>query len=130
MRRVKWLIGILGIGAVAAAVNAARSAKRRGAGTIQPVERRAEPDPGALEAMMNGGTRRVGLDLEQIQQLNPDAYQPLVEYLTYIQVQRGDNSTLVFVRDRDIETIAEMLNQTKEEFMERFEKLGVMLSMN
>lgn len=79
---------------------------------------------------MNGGTRRVGLDLEQIQQLNPDAYQPLVEYLTYIQVQRGDNSTLVFVRDRDIETIAEMLNQTKEEFMERFEKLGVMLSMN
>ncbi|MCA1838795.1 MAG: hypothetical protein LC723_00480 [Actinobacteria bacterium] len=96
-------------------------------------ERRSEPDPEALKAAAAAeAPNRVGLDLDRLKGLEQSAYKPLVEYLTYIQVQRGDGEgqSLVFVRQRDIESLAELTGGSKESFVEDFKQLGVLLSMN
>jgi hypothetical protein len=93
------------------------------------VERRSAPDPAALAAAAEQASR-FGLDLERLRLLKPDSYKPLVEYLTYIQVQRGSDESLIFVRGRDIDRLAELSGEPKEEVIDQFQKLGVLLSMN
>jgi hypothetical protein len=129
MRKLGWLLLALAAIGVAVSVKTRRSAQS--GETImfpKPVDRRAEPDPEALDAMTSG--RKIALDVEQLKLMNPEAYEPLVEYLTYIQVQRGEKQSLVFVRERDIDELAKMADETKDKFMEKFEQLGVLLSMN
>ena len=57
-------------------------------------------------------------------------YKPLMEYLGYIQVQRGGDETLLFVRMKDLDEMAALAGQSREEFLKQFKKLGVLLSMN
>lgn len=93
-----------------------------------PLERRAQPDPEALAA--SSPPDRAGLDMGKLQELEMTPYKPLVQYLTAIQVQRGENETLLFVRQRDLDALAALAGEEKEEFMENFRRLGVLLSMN
>lgn len=91
-------------------------------------ERRAEPDPEALSAG-KAGPDRIGFDLEQLRS-GAAAYEPLIEHLTYIQVKRGEQESLIFVRRRDLDTLAALTGMSKEDFVEQFQQLGVMISQN
>lgn len=108
-----------------AANRAAASRAERGR-----LERRSQPDREALRALVDGASSRVGLDLERLRQLGEANYHPLVEYLEYIQLQRGETETLVFVRQRDIEKLAVLAGEAREDFVKRFSRLGIVLSMN
>jgi len=93
-------------------------------------ERRAEPDPEALKAAAKPTNHRPGLDLERLKSLPSSAYQPLTEYLSYIQVKRGETESLVFVRESDIDALAKMTGESRENFVKEFKRLGVLISMN
>ena len=93
-------------------------------------ERRSRSDPEALKALVDGSVSRIGLDLERLKELKSANYKPLMEYLGYIQVQRGGNETLLFVRMKDLDEMAALAGQSREEFLKQFKKLGVLLSMN
>ncbi|HEU5002085.1 MAG TPA: hypothetical protein VFW71_04825 [Actinomycetota bacterium] len=94
------------------------------------LERRSDPDREALRGLIDGATARVGLDLERLRKLEEANYHPLVEYLEYIQMQRGDTETLVFVRQRDVDKLAVLAGEPREDFLKRFSRLGIVLSMN
>jgi hypothetical protein len=96
----------------------------------RPVERRSRSDPDALQALVQGSVSRVGFDLERLNTLKEANYKPLTEYLQYIQVQRGGSDTLVFVRTRDLDELAGMVGQSRDEFLHQSKKLGILLSMN
>ena len=64
-------------------------------------ERRSEPDPDSLAAMSTGNFDRIGLDVGRLKELESNNYKPLVQYLTAIQVKRGEmGETLLFDSDR------------------------------
>lgn len=126
MKRLRRVLGMLGlVGAAIALIRMVGRSSRK-----QPVERRAEPDPEALEALGNGEAGRVGLDLELLKRMKEATHEPLIEYLTYIQVQRGENQSLVFVRQRDLDALATLAGESRESFVDQFQQLGVLLSMN
>jgi hypothetical protein len=133
MKRWGWVFGALALLAGAVSVVLIR---RRIAGpdplmnSVAPVERRARSDPEALRALVQGDVSRVGLDLGRLQELKEANYKPLMEYLGYIQVQRGGSETLLFVRTRDLDEMAALAGQSRDEFVKQFKKLGVLLSMN
>jgi hypothetical protein len=93
-------------------------------------ERRAQPDPEALKAASKPSNHRPGLDLERLKSLPSARYQPLTEYLSYIQVKRGESESLVFVRESDIDALAKMTGESRENFVKEFKRLGVLISMN
>lgn len=97
---------------------------------LSPVaERRADPDPEALAASTEQ-QGRVGLDLDRLKSMQSSTYKPLVEYLSYIQVQRGEDRSLVFVRQKDLHSLAALTGGDTDSFVEEFKQLGVLLSMN
>ncbi len=128
---------ILKLGVVAAAAVAIRSwlkghPQQPGSSDADqgPVtERRAEPDPEALAAVTEQ-QGRVGLDLDRLKSMQSSTYKPLVEYLSYIQVQRGEDRSLVFVRQKDLHSLAALTGGDTDSFVEEFKQLGVLLSMN
>ena len=136
MKRLAWLLA--GLGIVVGVAWVIRS--RRGVFGPPPGltglnghalrERRSRSDPEALKALVDGSVSRVGLDLERLKELKSANYKPLMEYLGYIQVQRGGNETLLFVRMKDLDEMAALAGQSREEFLKQFKKLGVLLSMN
>ena len=136
MKRLAWLLA--GLGVVVGVAWVVRS--RRGVFGPPPGltglnghalrERRSRSDPEALKALVDGSVSRVGLDLERLKELKSANYKPLMEYLGYIQVQRGGNETLLFVRMKDLDEMALLAGQSREEFLKQFKKLGVLLSMN
>lgn len=130
MRKLGWIALVAGIAGGIAAIRSKAGSPVSSGVTHRPPDRRSDPDPKALEALSSGEVERVALNVEQLKQMNPEAYEPLVEYLTYIQIQRGENQSLVFVRQRDLDELAEMVGEPREEFVEKFEQLGVLLSMN
>ncbi len=130
MRKLGWIALIVGVAGGAAAIRSKMRSPTSTPISTRPPDRRSDPDPQALEALTSGEVERVALNVEQLKEMNPEAYEPLVEYLTYIQIQRGENQSLVFVRQRDIDELAKMANEPREEFVEKFEQLGVLLSMN
>ncbi|MGI8426238.1 MAG: hypothetical protein ACR2FO_04000 [Actinomycetota bacterium] len=91
-------------------------------------ERRADPDPKAL-AVRTAGLDRIGFDLERLRQKSSD-YKPLVEHLSFIQVKRGEQESLMFVRSRDLDSLAALTGMSKEAFVEEFQQMGVLVSMN
>ncbi|MGH2767465.1 MAG: hypothetical protein ACRDIF_00700 [Actinomycetota bacterium] len=111
------------------AVVVVRRRQRRHASSPPRQERRAEADSSALQA---GARRevRVGFDLERLGQLESATYQPVIEYLSYIQVRRGEAESLLFVRDRDLDALSSLTGLSRQEFEERFKKIGVLLSLN
>lgn len=119
---MKWLLRLLGIEG---------GSRRAGPSTELTLrERRSEPDPAALAAGASGPVSRPGLDLERLKALPSASYQPLTEYLTYIQVKRGETESLVFVRASDIDALAALTGESKENFVKEFKRLGVLISMN
>jgi len=136
VKRLAWLLA--GLGVVVGVAWVVRS--RRGVFGPPPGltglnghalrERRSRSDPEALKALVDGSVSRVGLDLERLKELKSANYKPLMEYLGYIQVQRGGNETLLFVRMKDLDEMAALAGQSREEFLKQFKKLGVLLSMN
>lgn len=94
------------------------------------MERRSRSDPEALQALVDGRASRVGLDLGRLKELKSVNYKPLMEYLGYIQVQRGGNETLLFVRMKDLDEMADLAGESRDELVKQFKKLGVLLSMN
>lgn len=91
-------------------------------------ERRSTPDPEALRSAAGG--RGIGFDVERLKSLETPTYQPVVEYLSYIQVQRGDDQSIVFVRERDVDSLAALTGGSRKKFVDEFQQLGVLLSMN
>lgn len=74
---------------------------------------------------------RVGVDVQKLQELEMTPYKPLVGYLTAIQVQRGeDQSTLLFVRRRDLDALAELAGEDRNQFLDHLREMGILLSMN
>ena len=141
MKRLRWLLlgaGVAG-GAALVLVRLRKGGRKgfpaAGAPSVSPnghppVERRARSDPEALQALVDGTTSRVGLDLGRLKQLKSVNYTPLMEYLGYIQVQRGGNETLLFVRMKDLDEMADLAGQSRDELVKQFKRLGVLLSMN
>lgn len=93
-------------------------------------ERRSKPDPEALESSGNGQGGAFGFDIERLKSLEASTYKPVVEYLSYIQVQRGGDQSIIFVRERDVESLAALTGGSKDKFVDEFQQLGVLLSMN
>lgn len=118
---MRWLMKLLGL-----------EPRQDGPAPVEaPIqERRAEPDPEALKAAAKPTNHRPGLDLERLKSLPSSAYQPLTEYLSYIQVKRGETESLVFVRESDIDALAKMTGESRENFVKEFKRLGVLISMN
>jgi len=147
MKRLRWLLLGAGVAGGAALVLARfRKGVRQGlptagAPSVPPngqneqngrplVERRSRSDPEALQALVDGTASRVGLDLGRLKELKSVNYKPLMEYLGYIQVQRGGNETLLFVRLKDLDEMADLAGESRDELVKQFKKLGVLLSMN
>src|SRR5437660_6006292 len=136
MKRLRWLV--VGAGVVGGIALVLLRFRRMGSSPSPspslnghlPVERRSRSDPEALRALVEGSASRIGLDLERLKELKSANYKPLMEYLGYIQVQRGGNETLLFVRMKDLDELADLAGQSREEFVKQFKKLGVLLSMN
>lgn len=96
-----------------------------------PRERRAEPDPEAFAAVFQGKVDRIGLNVERLKQLEEANYRPVVQYLTAIQVKRGEGGdTLLFVRQKDLDALAELAGDSKDSLVENFRQLGILMSMN
>lgn len=144
-RKLVVALGLTALSVTAAALAARRRSRRpaasQGPSAPQPeaagasshplvIERRASADPNALQVLVDGAPSRVGFDVERLQTLKEANYKPLMEYLQYIQVQRGGSDTLVFVRTRDLDQLAGLVGQSRDEFLKQFKKLGVLLSMN
>ena len=133
MKRLRWLL--IGAGVVGGTALVLLRFRRHQEPSFSlnghhQVERRSRSDPEALRALVEGSASRVGLDLERLKELKTANYKPLMEYLGYIQVQRGGNETLLFVRMKDLDELADLAGQSREEFVKQFRKLGVLLSMN
>ncbi|HEY2668099.1 MAG TPA: hypothetical protein VGK51_14795 [Actinomycetota bacterium] len=148
MKRLRWLLVGAGVaGGAAVVLLRLKSVRQRfpsagppsagppsvspnGLNGHAPVERRSRSDPEALQAMVDGSASRVGLDLGRLKELKSVNYKPLMEYLGYIQVQRGENETLLFVRMKDLDEMADLAGESRDELIKQFKKLGVLLSMN
>lgn len=121
---MKWLMRLLGLQSRAAI-------STEPAVTLPAIqERRAQPDPVALQAAAKPISHRPGLDLERLKSLPSSSYHPLTEYLSYIQVKRGETESLVFVRESDIDALANMTGESRDNFVKEFKRLGVLISMN
>lgn len=69
-----------------------------------------------------------GLDVDRIKQ--ESGFEPVVQYLTYIQSQRGEGSHLLFVRHDDLDAMASLEGQRTPAFLRRLDQLGVVVSNN
>lgn len=75
-----------------------------------------------------GQRSKVGLDMEKLR--DTSGFEPVVQYLTYVQSRRGDESHLLFVRDSDLNQIAGLSGGDVDMFVERLDRLGVLVSNN
>jgi hypothetical protein len=78
-----------------------------------------------------GRVDTVALDLERLRTSGDSDLEPVVEYLTYIQSQRGeDTGHLTFVRYDDLDAMADREGVDTPAFLERLDQLGVVVSNN
>lgn len=75
-----------------------------------------------------GKGKGLGIDVDRLR--DQPGLEPAVEYLTYIQVQRGMDEHLMFVRDEDLEAMAALEGDDVPGLVERLRKLGVVVSRN
>ncbi len=76
-----------------------------------------------------GRTGSVGFDLSRLGG-GENSLEPVVQYLTYIQSRRGQDSSLLFIRYDDIDAMAELDGEPSEELLARLDQLGVVVSAN
>lgn len=83
---------------------------------------------GSIEDRGQGAS--YAIDVERLRSERDDL-EPTVEYLTYIQSHRGDDGEhILFVRNEDIDAIAALEGEQPDEFVERLQQLGVVISIN
>ncbi len=99
-----------------------RRLAREKADAVAAARRQGDPEE-------RGRTGSVGFDLGRLQ-ANGQDLEPVVQYLTYIQSRRGDDSSLLFIRYDDIDAMAELDGEPSEELLERLDQLGVVVSAN
>ncbi len=75
-----------------------------------------------------GHAHSYGLHVDRLR--DQHGFEPVVQYLTYIQGQRGDGSHLLFVRYDDLDAMASIDGQPTPTFLERLDQLGVVVSNN
>ncbi|MFN2555750.1 MAG: hypothetical protein ABR592_02575 [Nitriliruptorales bacterium] len=128
--RRSWYRALVGAAIVGGIAALAASARRRRPAAPQP----SVPVEGARQRRRRGSpedrgrVRSYAIDVERLRQT--EAFEPAVEYLTYIQSRRGQSSHLLFVRHEDLDTIAALEGEQVETFLERLQHLGVVISKN
>lgn len=116
---------------VAARLLHARRGRQSAEAGLPLLERRADPDPESLAAKSDGRFDRIGLDVDRLKDLESSSYKPLVQYLTAIQVKRGEvGETLLFVRQKDLDALAKLSGDSPQGFVKQFRELGILMSMN
>lgn len=88
-----------------------------------PEERRRTGTPAD-----RGKAASYGLKLDLLR--NQEGLEPVVQYLTFIQRRRGDESHLLFVRYDDLDAMAAIDGQDVSSFLQRLDQLGVVVSNN
>lgn len=74
-----------------------------------------------------GVGRTIAMDLERARAHHVE---PAVEFLTYVQSRRGEGSHLMFVRMDDLDAMAESVDERVDDFLDRLDQLGVVVSHN
>ena len=69
----------------------------------------------------------IAMDLERARAHHVE---PVVEFLTYVQSRRGEDSHLMFVRIDDLDAMAEAADEPVDDFLDRLDQLGVVVSHN
>lgn len=75
-----------------------------------------------------GQTTAYAFDLERLQ--GQPGFEPVTQYLTYIQSRRNAPSHLLFVRYEDLDRMAGLEGALVPQFLERLDQLGVVISTN
>ncbi|MDX1657539.1 MAG: hypothetical protein R3343_01850 [Nitriliruptorales bacterium] len=130
--RLRWLLAALAAVVATAAVAIVRRRRDR----IDDAELfEEEPTPPVeLPAERTGSPADRGhrvsyaLDMERLR--GAQGFEPVVEYLTYVQSQRGEESHLLFVRHDDLDALAEQEGEPVTAFLQRLDQLGVVVSNN
>ncbi len=129
----------VGLALVAAALGAVAAGVRRRAGSPATASPWLAPTDTVPEAPLPLATQRHGsradrglassvrMDLSRAREQDLD---PVVEFLTFVQQQRGDTSHLLFVRYDDLDVLAEQQGEPVSEFVSRLDHLGVVVSNN
>lgn len=125
-RRSAWTLAALGAGILLI--------RRRRAAAHEPDLWIPDPRLQAADGVRRGGSpadrgsgTAVQFDLSQAQQ---HRLEPVVQFLTYLQQQRGDRSHLLFVRYDDLDALAAQDGTPVAEFLSRLDQLGVVVSQN
>jgi hypothetical protein len=123
---------LLAVAAVAGGLGLLRRARRRRATgvlfTDAPLPPVAPPRDRNGDVRERGQTPTYGLDVDGLRR--EAGFEPVVQYLTYIQSQRGNASHLLFVRYDDLDAMAALEGQVMPAFLERLDQLGVVVSTN
>ena len=131
LRRV--LIVALAVSSVAAGVVVFGRRRRPAfapAGVVDSIPDEPRPAQGRRGSPEDRGKApAVGIDVERLK--GAGEFEPAVEYLTYIQMQRGKSGEhLLFVRNEDLDAIAALDGADATEFLQRLQQLGVIISNN
>lgn len=107
------------------------------AGLAMALRRRSGP-PGELpldpasrrdgDPRDRGRSAAPGVDLGALQGI--EGYDPAVQYLTYLQSKRGAREELLFVRTSDLDVLARREGMATDEYLNRLDRLGVVVSSN
>jgi len=137
-RTVRWALAGAGAVALCAVVIVRRSRRTAADAPIVDAEPASAAPSGVVasdRAERRRGTQHdrgrmpaYALDVERIR--SREGMEPVVQYLTFIQSQRGDDSTLLFVRYEDIDAMAAIEGSDTGDFLERLDQLGVVVSNN
>lgn len=135
---VAWILAVAGAIVVGTIVVASRSRRRAADAPIVEADVPSASPSGVVasdrEERRRGTPHDRGrmpayaLDVERIR--TREGMEPVVQYLTFIQSQRGDDSTLLFVRYEDIDAMAAIEGTETGDFLERLDQLGVVVSNN
>lgn len=132
MTRGRWLVAAAAaLGAVGGVAAFLRRRRRLDSSEVfaeEPVPPVALPTERTGSPAARGRVDSYGLDLDALRHAR--GFEPVVEYLTYIQSQRGDESHLLFVRYDDLDVLARREGQPVTTFLERLDQLGVVVSNN
>lgn len=94
-------------------------------GDASPAPGVPRPRSGRVDQRGRGGAVRIDLDRARSHHV-----EPVVEFLTYMQRRRGDGGHLLFVRQDDLDAMAEAADEPVDDFLARLDHLGVVVSHN
>lgn len=132
--RTRTLVALLVvIGAVVVARRLARPVTAEPGADESPTSGPARQPPATGRAVRTGSESDRGLGATiamDLERARAHHVEPVVEFLTYVQSRRGERSHLVFVRIDDLDAMAEAANEPVDDFLDRLDRLGVVVSHN